>query len=75
MNCMKLVAYAKNQINLPDGKYDGNIVKDGYPFCSILISRDENVHFAFETLGNLYLFKGMCTVKVVKNRAAIYIEE
>jgi len=70
---MKLVAYAHNQIDLPDGKYDGTIIKDGHPFCSIIISRDETVHFAFETLGNLYLYSGMCTVQVKKNRAAIYI--
>jgi len=72
---MRLVAHAKYQIDLPDGKYNGNIIRDGYPVCSIFLDRDNNVDFTFETLGNLLLNKGMCEVRVIKNRAGIYIEK
>lgn len=70
---MELVAYSRNQVDLPDGEYQGVIRKDGKPFCLIMFDRDNKISFGFETVRNVILSKGMCKVKVYKNRAAIYI--
>jgi hypothetical protein len=70
---MELVAYSYKQVDLPDGEYEGIIRKDNRPFCLILIDRDNKVSFGFETVRDIVLSKGLCKVKVYKNRAAIYI--
>jgi len=70
---MELVAYSRRQVDIPDGEYNGVVAKEGRPFCYIIIDRDNKFSFGFETVNDLILSKGICTVKVFKNRAAIYI--
>ena len=70
---MELAAYSRNQVDIPDGEYEGLIAQAGKPFCHIIIDRDNKFSFGFETVGGMILSKGTCTVKVYKKRAAIYI--
>lgn len=70
---MKLAAYSRKKVDLPDGEYHGTITRTGKPFCQIIIDRDNNCSFGFETVGSIVLSAGVCKVKIYKNRAAIYI--
>lgn len=70
---MRLVAFSNDKINLSNGLYDGDILNESIKKCYIFLDRDNNTSFYFETLHDLALSSGKCKVKILNNKAAIYI--